>query len=116
MAPILSAQRLSKRYGTAPLFQNISFTVSDGHRIGLIGPNGSGKSTLLGILHGRVRPDSGDLAVRKGTRLSCVAQIPTFEQGDTIRSVIENALERAAVPHEQRPSVGSPGTELEFAL
>jgi ATP-binding cassette subfamily F protein uup len=104
LAPILSAQRLSKRYGTAPLFQNISFTVSDGHRIGLIGPNGSGKSTLLGILHGRVRPDSGDLAVRKGTRLSCVAQIPTFEQGDTIRSVIENALERAAVPHEQRPS------------
>ena len=104
MAPIISAQRLSKRYGIAPLFQNISFTVSDGHRIGLIGPNGSGKSTLLGILDGRVKPDSGDLAVRKGTRLSCVAQIPAFEPDDTIRSVIENALERAAVPQERRPS------------
>jgi ATP-binding cassette subfamily F protein uup len=104
LAPIISAQRLSKSYGTAPLFENISFTVSDGHRIGLIGPNGSGKSTLLGILHGRVKPDSGELAVRKGTRLSCVEQIPAFEQGDTIRSVIENALERAAVPHERRPS------------
>jgi ATP-binding cassette subfamily F protein uup len=104
LAPIISAQRLSKRYGIAPLFQNISLTVSDGHRIGLIGPNGSGKSTLLGILDGRVKPDSGDLAVRKGTRLSCVAQIPAFEPDETIRSVIENALERAAVPQERRPS------------
>jgi len=52
LAPILSAQRLSKRYGTAPLFENISFTVSDGDRIGLIGPNGSGKSTLAKVLAG----------------------------------------------------------------
>ena len=67
----LSAHRdLSKRYGTAPLFQDISFTVSSGERIGVIGPNGSGKSTLLEILAGRVKPDSGDVAIRKGTRLS----------------------------------------------
>ncbi len=59
LAPIISAQGLSKRYGVAPLFQNISFTVSEGDRIGLIGPNGSGKSTLLAILDGRVKPDSG---------------------------------------------------------
>ncbi len=65
MPPIISAQGLSKRYGIAPLFQNVSFTVSEGDRIGLIGPNGSGKSTLLDILSGRVRPDAGDVAVRK---------------------------------------------------
>ena len=75
LAPIISAQGLSKRYGIAPLFQNISFTVSEGDRIGLIGPNGSGKSTLLAILYGRVKPDTGEVAVRKGTRLSCVAQV-----------------------------------------
>ena len=45
--PIISAHDLSKKFGVAPLFQNISFTVSEGDRIGLIGPNGSGKSTLL---------------------------------------------------------------------
>ena len=98
MPPIINAQGLSKRYGTAPLFQNISFTVSEGDRIGLIGPNGSGKSTLLEILHGRVTPDSGNVAIRKGTRLSCVSQISEFAAGETAYSVIEAALKKSGVP------------------
>ena len=102
MAPIISAQGLSKRYSIAPLFQNISFTVSDGDRIGLIGPNGSGKSTLLAILDGRVKPDTGEVAVRKGTRLSCVAQVSEFAPGATVRSVIDAALDRIGAPHEDR--------------
>ena len=104
MPPIISAQGLSKRYGVAPLFQNISFTVSEADRIGVIGPNGSGKSTLLEMLIGRVKPDSGDVAIRKGTRLSYVAQISEFAQDVTIRSVIENALQRSRVPEEERAS------------
>jgi len=102
LPPIISAQGLSKRYGVAPLFQNISFTVSEGDRIGVIGPNGSGKSTLLEMLIGRVKPDSGDVAVRKGTRLSSVAQISEFAPGVTVRSVIESAMERAAVSESER--------------
>ena len=98
MPPIINAQGLSKRYGTAPLFQNISFTVSEGDRIGLIGPNGSGKSTLLEILHGHVKPDSGNVAIRKGTRLSCVSQISEFAAGETAFSVIEAALKKSGVP------------------
>jgi ABC transport system ATP-binding/permease protein len=104
LPPIISAQGLSKRYGAAPLFQNISFTVSQGDRIGVIGPNGSGKSTLLEMLMGRVKPDSGDVAIRKGTRLSYVAQISEFAAGVTIRMVIENALQRAAVHDGERAS------------
>ncbi|HWZ54175.1 MAG TPA: ABC-F family ATP-binding cassette domain-containing protein [Candidatus Acidoferrales bacterium] len=104
MAPIISAQGLSKRFGTAPLFQNISFTISAGDRIGLIGPNGSGKSTLLGILHGRVKPDAGDVAIRKGARVSCVLQVSEFAANDTVHSVIEAALERAGVRHTERQS------------
>ena len=104
LPPIISAQGLSKRYGVAPLFQSISFTVSEGDRIGVIGPNGSGKSTLLEMLIGRVKPDSGDLAIRKGTRLSAVAQISEFPQGVTIRSVIESAMDRSRVPEEERAS------------
>jgi ATP-binding cassette subfamily F protein uup len=104
LPPIISARELSKRYGTAPLFQDISFTVSEGDRIGIIGPNGSGKSTLLEILQGRVAPDSGDVAVRKGTKLSCVTQVSEFAADTTIRSVIESALDRAQVPTAQRPS------------
>jgi ABC transport system ATP-binding/permease protein len=104
LPPVISAQGLSKRYGVAPLFQNISFTVSEGDRIGVIGPNGSGKSTLLEMVLGRVKPDSGDVATRKGTRLSYVAQISEFAGGVTIRGVIESAFERAAVPEGERAS------------
>src|SRR5712671_2716164 len=104
LPPIISAQGLAKRYGAAPLFRNISFTVSEGDRIGVIGPNGSGKSTLLEILIGRVKPDSGDVAIRQGTRLSYVSQISEFAEGVTIRSVIETALVRTAVPEAERAS------------
>jgi ABC transport system ATP-binding/permease protein len=102
LPPIINAQGLAKRYGTAPLFQNISFTVSEGDRIGLIGPNGSGKSTLLEILHGRVQPDSGNVAIRKGTRLSCVSQISEFAAGETAHSVIEAALKKSGVLETDR--------------
>jgi ATP-binding cassette subfamily F protein uup len=104
LAPIINAQGLSKQYGITPLFQNVSFTVSEGDRIGLIGPNGSGKSTLLEILYGRVKPDSGEVATRKRSRLSYVAQVSDFAPGETVRSVVEKALERAAVPQAERMS------------
>ena len=102
MAPIINAQGLSKRYGITPLFQNVSFTVSEGDRIGLIGPNGSGKSTLLEILYGRVQPDSGEVATRKRSTVSYVEQVSDFAPGETVRSVIEKALEQAAVPPAER--------------
>jgi ATP-binding cassette subfamily F protein uup len=104
LPPIIAAQGLSKRYGAEPLFQNISFTLSEGERIGLIGPNGSGKSTLLEILYGRVRPDTGEVAIRKRTRLSSVAQNSEFPPDATIRSVITEALQRAEVPEKERAS------------
>ena len=104
MPPIINAQGLSKRFGSLLLFENISFTVSDGDRIGLIGPNGSGKSTLLEILYGRVKPDTGDVATRKSIRVSCVTQISEFTPGETVRSVIESAFNRVAVPDAERPS------------
>ena len=98
MALILSAQNLAKTYGAIPLFTGVSFTVSEGDRIGLIGPNGSGKSTLLGILAGRVDPDEGEVVVRKYAKLSYVAQESQFAPGETVRSVMAAALQRASVP------------------
>jgi ATP-binding cassette subfamily F protein uup len=76
--------------------------VSEGDRIGVIGPNGSGKSTLLEILCGKTKPDSGDVAMRKGTRLSYVKQISEFAPGMTIQAVIESALERVSVAQSER--------------
>ncbi len=102
LPPIINAQGISKSFGANPLFQNVSFTVSEGDRIGLIGPNGSGKSTLLRTLAGDVTPDSGEIAIRKRIRLSYVEQDSTFKPGDTIRSVSEKAMENAAVPVGER--------------
>ena len=102
MPPIINAQEISKAFGANPLFQNVSFTVSEGDRIGLIGPNGSGKSTLLRILAGDVEADSGEVSRRKRVRLSYVQQVSQFESGRTVRSVIEDAMERAQVPTGER--------------
>ncbi|HTD24993.1 MAG TPA: ABC-F family ATP-binding cassette domain-containing protein [Terriglobales bacterium] len=101
MPPIINAQGISKAFGAAPLFQNVSFTISEGDRIGLIGPNGSGKSTLLRMLAGSVDSDSGTIALRKRTRLSYVEQESKFNSGDTVRSVVEKALQHASVAESE---------------
>ena len=102
MPPIINAQGISKSFGSTLLFQNISFTVSEGNRIGLIGPNGSGKSTLLRILAGDESLDSGEIAVRKRVRLTSVLQESKFASDATVRSVVEKALDRAAVSATER--------------
>ncbi len=102
LPPIINAQGISKAFGASPLFQNISFTVSERDHIGLIGPNGSGKSTLLRILAGLVSPDSGDIAARKRIRLTYVEQDSKFKPGATVISVAESAMEQAAVPESER--------------
>ncbi|HEX4426954.1 MAG TPA: ABC-F family ATP-binding cassette domain-containing protein [Terriglobales bacterium] len=104
MPPILNAQGLSKTYGTAPLFQNISFTITEGDRIGLIGPNGAGKSTLLEILAGRVDADTGEVAARKRAKLSYVLQDSQFASGETVRSVLKRALDATGVHEDDHGS------------
>lgn len=102
MPPIINAQSISKSFGATPLFRDLSFTVSEGDRIGLIGPNGSGKSTLLRILAGAMEPDSGKVATRKRTKLAYVEQQSEFPSGATARSLIAQAVQRADVPEEER--------------
>jgi ATP-binding cassette subfamily F protein uup len=105
MPPILNAQGLTKAFGATPLFREISFTVSDGDRIGLIGPNGAGKSTLLKVLAGDEDADAGDVATRKRARIGYVQQESTFAPGLTVRDVLEQALIAAKVAegeHEGR--------------
>jgi ATP-binding cassette subfamily F protein uup len=116
---ILNAQSISKSFGATSLFREISFTVDEGDRIGLIGPNGSGKSTLLRILADQIEPDSGEVAARKYTRLSYVAQDSEFAPEDTVRSIIQEALRRTGVPESEwearlRETLGRAGfTDLE---
>ena len=102
MPPIINAQNISKRFGAKPLFEDVSFTVSETDRIGLIGPNGSGKSTLLRILAGTEQPDSGGLAIRKRLQLSHVEQDSRFAAGASIRTVVEMAMQRSVAADSER--------------
>ena len=95
MPPIINAQNISKAFGAKPLFEEVSFSVSEADRIGLIGPNGSGKSTLLRILAGTEKADSGEVAIRKRLQLSYVEQDSMFVAGASVRTVVERAIERS---------------------
>ncbi len=102
MPPLINVRSISKAFGADPLFQNVSFTVSEGDRIGLIGPNGSGKSTLLRILAGTEDTDDGEIAFRKRLRLSYVEQESEFKRGTTVRAVVDAALKASNVPESER--------------
>ncbi|MEO8049727.1 MAG: ABC-F family ATP-binding cassette domain-containing protein [Acidobacteriota bacterium] len=101
MALLLNTQALAKSYGASFLFRNVSLSVRDGDRIGLIGPNGSGKSTLLEILAQRREADTGEVALRKGTHLAYLPQDSQFPPGETIRAVIRRSLQAAAIPEAE---------------
>ena len=102
MALLLSTQTIAKSYGAAPLFKNISLSIQDGDRLGVIGPNGSGKSTLLEILAGIREPDSGEVVRRSGIRISYVPQDSRFMPGETVRIVTARALDNARVAEADR--------------
>ena len=107
MPPLINVRSIAKSFGAEPLFQNVSFTVSEGDRIGLIGPNGSGKSTLLRILASALTPDDGEIAYRKRLRLSYVEQVSEFNPGATVKSVIDAAMDKASVPEAERGTLSA---------
>ena len=102
MALLINAANLTHAFGSSPLFQDVSFSISENERIGLIGRNGSGKSTLLEILAGKRMPDSGTVSARKNAAISYVAQDSVFPPGILIRDVIHQAMERAGIAGEER--------------
>lgn len=97
MAPLLTCQSISKQFGNFPLFTGVSFAVGEGERHGLIGPNGAGKSTLLAILGGLDQADTGEVALRRGARLSFVDQDPVFAAEATVGGVLEAAAHEPAI-------------------
>src|SRR5258708_38453434 len=88
MALLLTCHDISKAFGSRPLFEAISLTISEGDRIGLIGPNGSGKSTLLRILAGEMPPDDGIIAPRKLLRLGYGPQEDSFDAAKSVRQIM----------------------------
>lgn len=84
MTPLLDIQHLSKRFGALELFNDISFSIADGQKVGLIAHNGAGKSTLLNILSGKEDYDSGSIVTRRDTQIAILEQTPVFEPDTTV--------------------------------
>ena len=81
---IAQAQDLEQRFGGNTIFSNISFSVPDNARIGLVGPNGAGKTTLLKIMTGQQEPTSGQFTINKGLKVGYIAQENGLDEDKTI--------------------------------
>ena len=81
---LLNADNINKSYTEKPLLQNISLSIHEGEKIGLIGVNGTGKSTLLRILAGAEEPDSGRVTYTNGIRISYLPQNPPYDSSLTV--------------------------------
>ncbi|MBO0472289.1 ABC-F family ATP-binding cassette domain-containing protein [Enterococcus ureasiticus] len=73
---LVQLQRITKNYGTEPLFEELNLQINKGEKIGLIGTNGSGKSTILKIITGIETVDSGTVSCKKNARIGYLAQMP----------------------------------------
>src|ERR1700694_2358751 len=80
----VSAEQLSKSYGIKPLFEHISFHLSEGDKIALVARNGSGKSTLMKIMAGREVPDEGKLWINKDVDVAFFEQDPKLDEKATV--------------------------------
>jgi ABC transport system ATP-binding/permease protein len=84
MRPFIQAENLSKRWGELILFENISFTVSEGQKMALIARNGAGKSTLLDLLAGKDSPEEGSVTVTNEIKIGYFEQIPRLNPEHTV--------------------------------
>ena len=84
MIPYLDVQHLSKSFGALQLFNDISFSIGEGQRVGLIAKNGTGKSTLLSILSGKEGYDSGEIIFRRDLKVGFLEQTPRFDPDESV--------------------------------
>jgi ATP-binding cassette subfamily F protein 3 len=106
---VVAITNLEKTFGQRVLFDKLWLNIEQGERIGLIGANGSGKSTLFKMILGEAVPDSGSVAIARGTRVGHLAQDPVFDPANNVMDEAELAFaELHALSHRLR--------ELEHAM
>ena len=82
--PYLDVQNLTKRFGAQVLFENISFSIAEGQRVGLIARNGTGKSTLMSVLMDKEGYESGSIIYRRDLKLGFLEQSPQFDPEESV--------------------------------
>ena len=84
LKPFIDVQGLTKSFGAQVLFKNISFSIAEGQKVGIIAKNGTGKSTLLSILTGKEDYDSGSVIFTNGIKTGYLEQFPKFEPEESV--------------------------------
>ncbi len=90
---ILSLQGVRKSFGTHEVLRNVSLTLQDGERMGLVGVNGSGKSTLMKIIAGQEQADEGTVSLQKGMRIGYLAQQGELSGDETVLRALESVFD-----------------------
>ena len=92
---MIHIQRLTKGFRGRTLFENVNWNLTEGERVGLTGPNGSGKTTLLRMFSGIESPDTGKIALPRGTSVGYLPQNGLTHQGKTVREETLTAFTKA---------------------
>ena len=90
---LLSVQNIVQKYGAQTVLDDVSVTLHEGDRVGLIGRNGSGKSTLLSIMSGQATPDAGLVTYSQGLRVALLAQSCQLPRNQTVSGVLDSACQ-----------------------
>lgn len=101
-ASYLQVENLTKSYGDRLLFEDVTFGVYEGDKIGIIAKNGTGKSTLLNLIAGKESPDSGNIIFRNGLRTGILDQTPVFGEG---MSVMDYCLDTDLKFHDETDAI-----------
>lgn len=110
MTPLLDIQHLTKRFGALELFTDISFSVAEGQKVGLIAHNGAGKSTLLSILAGHEDYEEGNIVMRRDAHIAILEQQPVFDPETTVIDACFNrAGELSALISKYEQCLTTPG-------
>lgn len=116
MITYLQVESLGKSFGERELFRDISFSVAENQRVGLIARNGTGKSTLMEIIAGRQQSDEGEVVFRRDLKVGYLEQNPTFRPGQTVLEACfreENETVRAIARYERALTGDDPGAMQE---
>lgn len=103
---ILNIEHVSKIYGDKVIFDDVSYGIHHGDKIGIIGINGTGKTTLLRIIAGLEETDEGQIIRQNGLRITYLPQNPEFPKGATVLSYVnDGVLEQSWNPETEAKTV-----------